>query len=306
MLSDDLAAGDAVDMASRIATIEKSIPARESIDLPTGSVETDNTWLAARLADVKAETDPELQAAILDEISERLVGISDTVSDLQTATEAGPAKDEAKQKLAEILRREEYQKAQAEEKSLFQKWYDAFLEWLESIFPKPDIAPGTVADTAGTFNVVVQVIIYALVAALIGFLMYRFGGGMLERIGWRVREEKEDRVIFGERVSGTQSAADLFSEAEMLAREGNLRGAIRKGYVALLCEMERRKVFRIRDHKTNRDYLREVRKNDALFGHMSGLTLNFERNWYGLRTAEQADWEDFRVKYRDAVNSAEN
>ena len=54
-------------------------------------------------------------------------------------------------------------------------------------------------------------------------------------------------------------------------------------------------------HKTNRDYLRDVRKDRSLFVNMTGLTGSFERNWYGLRPSETQDWEDFRDRYRQTV-----
>jgi hypothetical protein len=108
-------------------------------------------------------------------------------------------------------------------------------------------------------------------------------------------------VILGERIEADEDASGLFSEAERLARQGDLRAAIRKGYVALLCELSDQKVIRLAHHKTNRDYLRDLRKNETLFENVNGLTHNFERNWYGLRTADESDWEDFRSHYLQTI-----
>ena len=60
-----------------------------------------------------------------------------------------------------------------------------------------------------------------------------------------------------------ESSADLFADAEDFARKGEMRSAIRKGYIAMLCEWvtEDRHVGR---HKTNRDYLRDVKRDDEL------------------------------------------
>jgi hypothetical protein len=94
----------------------------------------------------------------------------------------------------------------------------------------------------------------------------------------------------------------LFGEAERLAREGRLRDAIRKGYIAALCELSDRNIVRLARHKTNRDYLLDVRKTrEGLFENMTGLTGSYERNWYGLRTSELTDWEDFRDRYRQTI-----
>ena len=75
----------------------------------------------------------------------------------------------------------------------------------------------------------------------------------------RAKPLREPRVVLGERLAPGQTAADLLDDAERLARSGDLRGAIRKAYVALLCELGDRQVIRIAQHKTNRDYLQSIR-----------------------------------------------
>jgi hypothetical protein len=152
----------------------------------------------------------------------------------------------------------------------------------------------------GSLKLWLQVLVFVAVLGLIGFLLYKFVPSISTRFGPK-KKSGGDRVILGERISADESAHDLFDEAERLAREGNLRGAIRKGYIALLCELSDRKVIGLARHKTNRDYLRDVRKRSDLFENMSGMTVNFERNWYGLHAAETADWEDFRDRYRRTI-----
>ena len=83
---------------------------------------------------------------------------------------------------------------------------------------------------------------------------------------------------------------------------GNLRAAIRKGYIAFLCELSDRRLIGLAQHKTNRDYLRDVRKKDALYQNMNGLTTSFERHWYGLETADEGDWQKFKENYQKAIS----
>jgi len=134
-------------------------------------------------------------------------------------------------------------------------------------------------------------------------LIYRFAPFFAERFRRRASEDKGERVILGEKLAAHEDAQTLFDEAEALARAGNLRGAIRKGYIALLCELSDRKVIGLAQHKTNRDYLRDVRKKRALYENMSGLTRRFERHWYGFEAADEADWQEFREIYRQAVGN---
>ena len=283
-----------------IAEIRNELPATEKVEWPGGSVDTANGWLFAQLEQFQSETDSAKRGILLTAVSERLTAISKEVAELEKPPVAGRTKDEDKQKLGEILNRKEYQKAQVKEESLFQKWYREFREWLERVFPKPAGVPD-VPTGVGSLQTIIQLVVFVVVLGLVGFLIYRFAPFFARRFGLRAKKEKKDRVILGERISADESAEDLFSEAEQLAREGNLRGAIRKGYIALLCELSDRKVIGLARHKTNRDYLRDVRKRKDLIENMSGLTTNFERNWYGLRPAEVQDWEDFRARYRQTV-----
>ena len=132
------------------------------------------------------------------------------------------------------------------------------------------------------------------VILVLGFVLYK----LLPRLNPRLRRtalgEREERVILGEKIGKEQSAEDLFGEAERLAREGDMRGAIRKGYVALLCEMSDRKLIGLARHKTNRDYLRDVRSRRDIHDRMTGLTGKFERHWYGSEETRADDWQEFR------------
>ena len=119
--------------------------------------------------------------------------------------------------------------------------------------------------------------------------------------GSRKKPKPEPRVVLGERLEPDQSAIDLLSEAEALARRGELRAAIRKAYIALLVELGDRKIISLAEHKTNRDYLRAVRDRESLHGKMIKLTDSFERHWYGFAEANNTDWTEFRARYSDAL-----
>ena len=291
---------NAVGERQKISSIKLSIPETEKVEWQGGSTDTDNRWLAASLDEYSNETKTEKRRMILSSIGERLLSISETLAELENSVAANRSKDEDKQKLAEILKREEYQKPQEKQESLFQKWIREFFEWLARVFPRPNIIPNDSVGL-GSFAYGLQILLYAVVIGLVGFLIYKFAPFFARRFGSRTKRDRKDRVILGERIAADESADDLFSEAERLARDGDLRGAIRKGYIALLCELSDRKVIGLARHKTNRDYLRDVRKNAGLYSNMTGLTGSFEQNWYGLRPSELQDWEDFRDRYRRTI-----
>jgi hypothetical protein len=293
---------DRIRERSSVDTLRRELPVSETVQWSGGSIETSNKWLHEGFDQFLAEPDAVKRAALLAGLSERLKAIVHGIEDLQKAAAGKSTKDEEKRKLVEILDRPEYQRAAPPQESLAQKWLREFQEWLDRVFPSTPNMPAA-APGLGSLKIWLQVLVYALVAGLIGFLLYRFIPYFSQRLGRRDRELKGDRLILGERVASDTSAADLFAHAEGLARDGDLRGAIRKGYVALLCELSDRKVIGLARHKTNRDYLRDMRKRSDILPNVQNLTSNFERSWYGLRDAEQADWEDFRSRYRETLGA---
>ena len=289
--------------AAIVARLRSNLPSEQTVDIAGGVIETDTGWLNAELDEFEEIPNLSEKAGVLVGINERLASIEDRIEQLEKAASAARSKDEDKQKLAEILQRQEYQKPEPPKESLFQRWYREFMEWLSKSFPKPDIAPVESSGLSG-LSFVLQVLLYGLLAAAIGFAIYRFAPFISGRFGNRSRAKKKDRVILGERIAADASAFDLFSEADDLARSGELRLAMRKGYIALLCELSDRKLIGLARHKTNRDYLRDVRKRPGLFENMSGMTTTFERHWYGFKDIETGEWEDFRATYQRAVNES--
>jgi hypothetical protein len=200
--------------------------------------------------------------------------------------------------MATILARAEYQHKQAEKGMLARLW-ERFLKWLASLFPetKP-LAP----SESSPVSRLAQIIVIALALAVIAYSVWKFAPRLLRRHGSSKGGERGGaRVVLGETLASDQTAADLLAEAEALARAGNLRAAIRKGYIALLCELGDRKVLSLAQHKTNRDYLRAVEGRSALHREMQQLTTSFENHWYGFAATTPDDWTSFRARYYEAL-----
>lgn len=287
----------------KIAQIRQILPGAENIQWQGATVETGNQWLFDKLdAYEKEPPDSARRETILTEIGERLDALDEKLAELENPAVSARTKDEDKQKLAEILKREEYLKPEKPEETWMQSLLRRLREWLAEKMPQP--AENKAAPTGyPSFSLVLMILILVPVLALIGFLIYKFAPFIGFKIRARTKKEKSDRIILGERLAADESAASLFSEAENLAREGNLKQAIRKGYIALLCELSDRKIIGLARHKTNRDYLRDIRKQPALYQNMNGLTDNFERHWYGFENANEKDWEEFRRGYKKVVSS---
>lgn len=286
------------------AKVRKKLPPNEKVEWKGLNIETENSWINEKLSE--AENNPEKQYDILTEITQRISAIETRIENLQLETEGKFSKQDYKQKLEEILNRVELkppvkEEQKKEEKSWLEKQIDAFFEWLRSLFPETKPISGDENAFQGV-SLVIQIVVITIAIALIAFIIYRFAPFLMAKFGNWEKKDKGTRVILGEKILANQNSADLLDEAEKLARSGDLRLAIRKGYIALLCELSDRKLIGLAQHKTNRDYLRDVRKHQNIFQNMRILTNSFETHWYGFSKADEKDWEEFRQYYRETLS----
>jgi len=299
-------AARAARVVETLRQVRQAVMTVETVEWNKTPVRVDNAWLDQSLADYekKSSSDPHRADELLS-IEERLYALDERLAEMEggQASKAAQGRDEEKARLAAILRRDEYNKKVAEESALA-RLLRSIWKWLDSLFPdaKPvQSNPGSAGSKA------TQLVVLCLCLSGIAFLLWRFGPRLFTRTirRRRKRERREARVVLGERLEADQTASDLFREAESLAREGDLRAAIRKGYIALLCELADRKILSLAQSKTNRDYLRAVQGVEPLHSEMRRLTNVFENHWYGFAPASPNDWTNFRAGYRKAVMSDE-
>jgi hypothetical protein len=283
--------------------VRETLPPTETIDWNGATVQADNKWLDEALK--KFEEMPSADPArinALSRITERLHALDERLTEMGgKGTGAASSKDVEKAQLAAILRRAEYSDQTSQPSALRRLW-NRFTKWLSELFPnsKP-LAPGQTRAFTG----VAQIFVIALATAVIIYAFWQLSPWLRNRSLNLKLEKRKARVVLGERLAADQTAADLLAEAEALARNGDLRAAIRKGYIALLCELSDRKLLSLAQHKTNRDYLRAVRDQEPLYREMQHLTNAFENHWYGFTPATEQDWNAFRAGYRNATMNAE-
>jgi len=282
------------------ARIRGELPPKETVTLGAQSVVVDNSWLEEALHNYEKTNSTSQRAEALSRIEERLRALDERLEEVQRGKPATNDKDSDKGKLSEILRRPEYRKPPTPEDSALGRLWTRFLRWLFSLFPntKP-ITPGGSPFISG----LAQIVIVLACLGVIAFLIWKFGARYLSNRGSKKKPKREARIILGERLEADQTSADLLAQAEALARNGDLRAAIRKAYIGLLCELGDRKVVSLAQHKTNRDYLNSVRDRTPLYNSMRKLTSSFELHWYGFQPAAQSDWREFRIGYQQALKA---
>ena len=284
-----------------VAQIREHLPIKETVVFNGQSVVVDNTWLHDALRDYEKTNGSKTQRVeALARIEERLRALSERVEEMQRGQPAARDKDSDKGKLAEILRRPDFNKPVAADGGALSRLWQRLLRWLSGLIGKPKpLAPSGSPFISGLLQIVIVVICVGGLALLIWKLAPRY----LKNRRATKKPKREARIVLGERLEPDQTSADLLAQAELLARNGDLRAAIRKAYIALLCELADRKILSLAQYKTNRDYLNSVRERTRLHRSMRQLTSSFELHWYGFRPAAESDWNEFRSGYQEALRA---
>jgi hypothetical protein len=281
-----------------IENVRTALPVNQTIEVDGEVCSVDNSSLHKSLEDLKKLPAAE-QFDKVEHITELLKAIEARITEREAAIERAQSKEQAKSKLESILSRPEYATEQRGPNALSRLIRD-FFRWLQDLFPKRrPVQPGHVDWITLVAQILVIGLAVAVLLYVVKILLTRFGRTRRTK----KPRKKEARIVLGERLEPEATSTDLLSQAELLARNGDLRAAIRKGYIALLVELGDRKMISLAQHKTNRDYLNSVKSLPPLHTTMRGLTDSFERHWYGFEQTTPDDWQDFRAGYLAALRA---
>jgi hypothetical protein len=284
--------------AAQIRSLRAGLPRMQTVEWQGTSFPTDNSWLDDDLKKLEGmQFSNANRALLLARIHERLQALRERLDETDKGAAALASKDEMQGRLAAVLQRAEYGH-EVKQRSALERVMQWLNELINKLLPRNlNLSPGG----ARLLSKVAQVVVISLAAAAIVYCLWLGVPRLLRNRRSTKKTKAEARIVLGEQLTPDQSGADLLAEAEGLARAGDLRGAIRKGYIALLVELGDRKVISLAQYKTNRDYLRAVREIEKLYGHMMQLTSSFELHWYGRAQASETDWTAFRAFYKEAL-----
>lgn len=283
-----------------VAGVRLLLPPREKVERGGGGFdEVDNRWVHEALGSLESEGDGQKSEAGVRALAGRLRALEARLWELDATARAELDRDAERGRLNSILRRPEFDRQAPKQRSALERMLEEFSEWLSGLFPRgARVAPGG-SPRVSRWTLVLVGLLCLAVLAYVGRVVWLRRGAGRRTPGLR----REARVVLGERLEADQTASDLLDEAERLARGGELRGAIRKAYVALLCELGDRGLVRLAQHKTNRDYLESIRRaaRPGLYTELLPLTNAFELHWYGLRPASDSDWQSFKTRCRKTL-----
>lgn len=281
-----------------IAAVREALPEHQSVQTSEDVCNVDNTWLHEALKELKSTSGGE-RPTKLAHVIERLKAVEERVGPGGSSTTPPNDKANTKEKLESILSRPEYATEGTGPNALSRLILD-FIRWIQQFLPERlQVKPGGSRWMTVVAEVLVVLVAGVVIFYVVKILLARFKPSRRRR----APKKREPRIVLGERLEPEDTAVDLLTEAEALARSGNVRAAIRKAYIALLVELGDRKVITLAQHKTNRDYLNSVRSVPPLHQTMRGLTESFERHWYGFIEGNENDWQSFRSAYRAALQT---
>jgi len=280
-----------------VRQVRTLLPATETVESNGESFKVDNSWLHQEL-DKYAADNSRVRYELLKRITERVKALDERLEELERpASGTSASKADESRRLEEILRRPEYAH-EVQQENAISRLVKRFFKWILSWFPKfKPIAPGGV----GILSRIAQWVVILLALGVLAFVLKLFLPRVLRNRRPAKKRKEKARIVLGETLAPDQTAFDLLSEAEALARKGELRAAIRRAYIALLVELGDRKVISLAQYKTNRDYLRAMREIEPLYRNVKQLTDSFELHWYGLAQANENDWVAFRAGYNQAL-----
>lgn len=189
--------------------------------------------------------------------------------------------------------------------------FGKLIDWLRSLFPEPDPrrenrSTGWVAPES-----LMLITLLVLVAAAIIFgirLILRRRSKPLTGAGAAAVAIPD---LADEKVSADELPADRWlGLAREMVDKGDLRLAMRAFYLATLAKLADFELLTIEFYKSNLDYKRELDRRVHEQVDLRGAFINsinvFERTWYGLKTIDRSDLDDFAALQEKIIRYAES
>lgn len=286
----------AAEIVAAMNAVKQLIPAQEDVETDGQTIRTNNAWLHATTDQIIKNSygDEEQVRSLLIELADRLLVLEQQVS---ASMENVAAADQGAL-LQKILSRPEYLPDEKKE-STIKKWINRLVDQITSLLAKLFGNRNPQVGNSGTGSVsAVRIIVTLILLGAASFGLVK----LLQKFRRRRKKDDDVREVLGEELPDDMTATDLLNNARQLAGNGDFRSAIRRAYIALLCELEQRGKVRLHRAKTNRDYLDELKSENSLYPTFSVMTGAFEHIWYGQEPATETEFNDFLTLYQETVS----
>ncbi|MFO7871115.1 MAG: DUF4129 domain-containing protein [Kiritimatiellia bacterium] len=184
-----------------------------------------------------------------------------------------------------------------------------FIEWLKSLLGNPSPRPRSRHFTGSRL----QMLMYVLVAAVLSVLaVILFRALRQSRTSKKapVRPAAADEVpdlLSGDLTAAELPANDWMELAARMFDEGEIRLSLRAMFLACLAFLGSRERLVLARHKSNRDYVRELRRRSPDIPSVPEAfdenRLLFEKVWYGLHPASSESVSAFRKNHERIIHA---
>jgi len=155
----------------------------------------------------------------------------------------------------------------------------------------------------GAWSGFFKLILLVLGIGLAAMLIFRMTGGTFEAKAPEKNVNPRDvsTTVDIKRVEQNLHKSDMEILIDKSLAEGNYMLSVRLHYLWAIKELSNKRLIKWKRDKTNRDYLREMRKTD-LYQPFRDVTRIFERVWYGSQNQlNQSDYLSIQKKLKDFI-----
>jgi hypothetical protein len=157
----------------------------------------------------------------------------------------------------------------------------------------------------GAWSVFLKLLfITIIVIAVVALVMNLMGAGNFVSPKKRKRGITNDNTIDLENIEARIYESDLERYIREAVEQKNYTLAVRLYYLAIIKELSLNKVIRWKKDKTNKDYIREMRKTNS-FQAFREATRVFERVWYGQGGLTEPDYQKIKPQFEALIKAAE-
>jgi hypothetical protein len=142
-----------------------------------------------------------------------------------------------------------------------------------------------------TFSLIVLLLL--VIAAHIGYVVLRI-----------VRPTPRTAAGPVARPGAPSSAAAHLARAAALARDGRFAEALGHRFLALVLELDRRKLLRFHASKTPAEYVGEARLTDTGRASLAGLVAQLYRHLFGALPCDEREYEAFDLAAREIAGGS--
>jgi len=149
-------------------------------------------------------------------------------------------------------------------------------------------------------NSVLKGLLFIIGIGALSFLIYQ----IIIRTQFLQNKKVEKREVTLEYLEQNLPMAEIKSHLQLALENGDYRLALRLQYLSIIKALSENELIEWDEHKTNGDYLRELRSTD-FFKSFRAITNSFEVFWYGDEVVSKNQYEQLAPKYDGFLNNLE-